>query len=144
MRRVRLRALASRTEGASSTRSAASLPRGGNGFTRKHLDPRAKPWAMLRILSLVLLLAAPLLLPVATAGTYCLPRGDGQDLACVGILVESGARLCVYEMVNPPLPGTYQTSYTCGVSCDGTVQGVCDTLHRELRRLFGIQIDDLP
>lgn len=98
---------------------------------------------MLRILFLALLLSAPLLVPSAAAGTYCHPRGDGQSLFCVGVLIESGARVCVYEMLNPPLPGTYQTSHTCGVSCSLN-PGICEDLHRLLRTLFGFQIDELP
>lgn len=62
------------------------------------------------LLALCLLTCA---LPLAAAdhAPACVPRGDGQDLACVSADMDDN--LCVHESLNPPAPFTYQSSSTC-------------------------------
>lgn len=76
----------------------------------------------MRVLSPMLLLmtcAAPL---AAADAPVCVPRHDGQDLLCVGYVMDDN--LCVSESLNPPAPFTYQNSSTCApLQCPPSVCG---------------------
>lgn len=57
-------------------------------------------------------LLALALAPLDAASAACVPRPDGQDLACVDVY-NAGAATCVRTSTNPPVPETWGSSTTC-------------------------------
>ena len=91
----------------------------------------------MRTLASLVALAALVASPLAAAGPgACVPRHDGQDLACVSIVSHPGEKICVAESLNPPAPGTWQASSTC-------VPIVCPPWLCSIK-IQGLLVEDLP